>query len=113
MPKKRFSAEQIVVVLRQIEVLMSQGKAAPVACREAGISQQSYYRWRKEYGGLELHQLERCWRIAVFRGAGRQSGRPGVRRDRTYPGCLLPPAGAARGLQVSRCNVLEYLLLKR
>ena len=39
MPKKRFSAEQIVTVLRQIEVLMSQGKAAPVACREAGISQ--------------------------------------------------------------------------
>ena len=54
MLKKRFSAEQIVVVLRQIEVLMSQGKAAPVACREAGISQQSYYRWRKEYGGLEF-----------------------------------------------------------
>src|SRR5207344_2854919 len=40
MPKKRFSAEQIVTVLRQVEVLMSQGKAAPVACREAGISQQ-------------------------------------------------------------------------
>src|SRR5258708_35355066 len=52
MPKKRFKAEQIVVLLRQIEVLMSQGKAAPVACREAGISQQSYYPWRKEYGGL-------------------------------------------------------------
>ena len=59
MPKKRFSAEQIVVLLRQIEVLMSQGKAAPIACREAGISQQSYYRWRKEYGGLELDQAKR------------------------------------------------------
>ena len=59
MPKKRFNAEQIVTVLRQIEVLMSQGKAAPVACREAGISQQSYYRWRKEYGGLELDQARR------------------------------------------------------
>lgn len=47
------------MVLRQIEVLMSQGKAAPVACREAGISQQSYYRWRKEYGGLELDQAKR------------------------------------------------------
>ena len=55
----RRSAEQIVTVLRQIEVLMSQGKAAPVACREAGISQQSYYRWRKEYGGLELDQARR------------------------------------------------------
>ena len=59
MPKKRFSAEQIVTVLRQNEVLMSQGKAAPVACREAGISQQSYYRRRKEYGGLELDQARR------------------------------------------------------
>ena len=59
MPKKALSAEQIVVLLRQIEVLMSQGKTAPIACREAGISQQSYYRWRKEYGGLELDQAKR------------------------------------------------------
>ena len=44
MPKKRFSAEQVVTLLRQIEVLIAQGKSAPVACREAGISQQSYYR---------------------------------------------------------------------
>jgi len=38
---------------------MSQGKTAPVACREAGISQQSFYRWRKEYGGLEVDQAKR------------------------------------------------------
>ena len=59
MPKKRFSAEQIVILLRQIEVLISQGKSAPIACRDAGIWQQSYYRWRKEYGGLELDQARR------------------------------------------------------
>jgi putative transposase len=59
MPKKRFSAEQIVILLRQIEVLISQGKSVPIACRDAGISQQSYYRWRKEYGGLELDQARR------------------------------------------------------
>lgn len=59
MPEKRFSAEQIVVLLRQIEVLLSQGKSAPVACREAGISQQSFYRWRKEYGGLAIEQAKR------------------------------------------------------
>jgi putative transposase len=59
MSKKRFSAEQIVILLRQIEVLISQGKSAPIACRDAGISQQSYYRWRKEYGGLELDQARR------------------------------------------------------
>ena len=59
MPKKRFSAEQIVALLRQIEVAMGQGKSAQLACREAGISEQSYYRWRKEYGGLQLEQAKR------------------------------------------------------
>ena len=59
MPKKRFSAEQIVVLLRQIELSMGQGKSTPIACREAGISEQSYYRWRKEYGGLQVDQAKR------------------------------------------------------
>jgi transposase-like protein len=59
MPKKRFSAEQIVVLLRQIEVAMGAGKSAQLACREAGISEQSFYRWRKEYGGLDLDQARK------------------------------------------------------
>ena len=59
MPKKRFSAEQIVMLLRQIEVAMGQGKSTPISCREAGMSEQSYYRWRKEYGGLQLEQAKR------------------------------------------------------
>lgn len=59
MPKKRFSAEQIVTLLRQIEVLMAQGKSALEAYRDAGISQQSFYRRRKEYGGLEIDQAKR------------------------------------------------------
>src|ERR1035438_10897127 len=59
MPKKRFSAEQIVTLLRQMELSMAQGKSAPEACRTAEISQQSYYRWRKEYGGLEIDQAKR------------------------------------------------------
>lgn len=44
---------QAMTVLRQVEVLMAQGKATAEACREAGISQQSYYRWRKEYGACD------------------------------------------------------------
>jgi putative transposase len=52
MPKKRFSAEQIVTLLRQIEVAMGQGKSTQVACRNAGISGQSFCRWRKEYRGV-------------------------------------------------------------
>ena len=59
MPKKRFSAEQIVTLLRQIEVVMGQGKSIQIACRDAGISEQSFYRWRKEYGGLQVEQARR------------------------------------------------------
>jgi transposase-like protein len=59
MGKRGFGAEQIVSKLRQIEVLMAQGKAAVLACKEVGVSEQSYYRWRKEYGGLEIDQAKR------------------------------------------------------
>ena len=59
MPRKNFSAEQIVTLLRQIEVSISQGKTTSIACREAAISEVSYYRWRKEYGGLQLDQAKR------------------------------------------------------
>jgi transposase-like protein len=59
MPKKRFSAEQIVMLLRQIDVATAQGKSISVACREAEISDQSFYRWRKEYGGLDLDQARK------------------------------------------------------
>ena len=43
----------------QIEVLLAQGKTAALACKDAGVSQQNYYRWRKEYGGLEIDQAKR------------------------------------------------------
>jgi putative transposase len=59
MPKKRFSSEQIIAKLRQIEVQLAHGKSIALACKEAGISKQSYYRWRKEYGGLQIEQARR------------------------------------------------------
>ena len=59
MAKKRFSPEPIVTLLRQIEVTIGQGKSAQLAYREAGISKQNFYRWRKEYGGLDLDQARR------------------------------------------------------
>ena len=59
MPKKSFGPEQIIAKLRQIEVLIAQGKSVAVACKEAEISEQTYYRWRKEYGGLRLDQAKR------------------------------------------------------
>ena len=60
MPRgRKVSPEQVVVVLRQIEVQTAQGKSLGMACREAGISEQSYYRWRKEYGGVAVEQAKR------------------------------------------------------
>jgi len=59
MPMKRYKPEQIVNLLRQIEVGIANGKTHPVAFREAGITEQTYYRWRKEYGGLKVDQAKR------------------------------------------------------
>jgi len=59
MPMKRYNAEQIVTLLRQIEVGIANGKPTPQACQEAEITIQTYYRWRKEYGGLKLNQAKR------------------------------------------------------
>jgi putative transposase len=59
MARKGFTPEQIVAKLRQIEVQLSQGRSIALACRDAEISEQSYYRWRKEYGGLQLEQAKR------------------------------------------------------
>jgi transposase-like protein len=59
MAKKRFSPEQIITYLRQVEIMVSQGKTAGEACRQIGVTEQTYYRWRKEYGGMEVDQLKR------------------------------------------------------
>ena len=60
MPRgRKVSPEQIVVTLRQIEVQLAQGQSLALACKEAGISEQSYYRWRREYGGIPLEQARR------------------------------------------------------
>ena len=59
MPKKPFSPEQIISKLREAEVMISQGKTVGEICRSLGISDQTYYRWRKEYGGLKTDQAQR------------------------------------------------------
>jgi hypothetical protein len=56
---QKTGAEQVVLKLRQIEVQTAQGRSLAIACREAEISEQSYYRWRKEYGGLQIDQARR------------------------------------------------------
>jgi len=59
MAKKRFGPEQVVSKLRQIEVLMGEGKSLRQALRGGGITDATYYRWRKEYGGLKGDQAKR------------------------------------------------------
>ena len=56
---RRYKPEQIVNLLRQIEVGIANGKQTPQACKEAEITVQTYYRWRKEFGGLKLDQAKR------------------------------------------------------
>ena len=59
MSTKRYKPEQVVNILRQIEVEIANGKTTPQACRDAQITVQTYYRWRKEYGGLKVGQAKR------------------------------------------------------
>ncbi len=59
MAKKTFKAEDIINKLREAEVLTSQGKTVSEVCRALGISDQTYYRWRKEYGGMGTEQAKR------------------------------------------------------
>ena len=56
---KRVKPEQIVAKLRQIEVLIGQDRSLDEACKQAEIHKQTYYRWRKEYGGMEVSQAKR------------------------------------------------------
>ncbi len=59
MKRKRHSAEQVISKLREAEVLLQMGQAVPQACRRLGVTVQTYYRWRKEYGGMRVDQAKR------------------------------------------------------
>ena len=59
MPTKRHSREEIIGKLREVEIRMGQGVSAADAVRGIGVTEQTYYRWRKEYGGLKLDQAKR------------------------------------------------------
>jgi len=59
MPKKNYTPEQIINSLREAEVLLSQGNTTAEAARQLGITEQTYYRWRKEYGGMRINQAKR------------------------------------------------------
>ena len=59
MAKKRHTAEQIISKLREAEVLLAKDTKMPQVCRSLGVTEQTYYRWRKEYGGVRTDQFKR------------------------------------------------------
>jgi transposase-like protein len=59
MKKKGFTPEQIINMLREAEVLLSQGSTAVEVVRKLGVTEQTYYRWRREYGGMRIEQAKR------------------------------------------------------
>ena len=59
MSRKRYTPEQIISMLREAEVALSQGQTVGQVCRVPGVSEQSYYRWCREYGGLKIDQAKR------------------------------------------------------
>jgi transposase-like protein len=77
--KKRHSAEQIVALLRQADVALGKGEKVPEVCKQLGISEQTYYRWRTKYGGMdpqmarqlqELQELHRAKQPVPTRSSG-------------------------------------------
>ena len=59
MGRRRYSPEQIIGMLREAEVSMAQGQTVGQVCRSLGIVEQTFYRWRREYGGLKIEQAKR------------------------------------------------------
>jgi putative transposase len=65
MVRKGYTPEQIIGKLREAEVLLSQGNAISAACKKIGVSDYTYYRWRKEYGGMRVEQAKRLKELEV------------------------------------------------
>lgn len=59
MPRKTFTSEQIINKLRQAEVLISEGNSVAQVCKKLEVTEQTYYRWRKEYGGMKVEQAKK------------------------------------------------------
>jgi transposase-like protein len=59
MSRKRFTPEQIIGILREADVKLSQGRSVEQLCRELSLTEQTYYRWRREYGGMKVTQARR------------------------------------------------------
>ena len=73
MSRKRYTPEQIIGMLREAEVALSQGQTVGQVCRTLGVSKQSYYRWYKEYGGFRTDQAKRLKELKKENGQLRKT----------------------------------------
>ena len=73
MSRKRYRPEEIIAKLREAEVLLGQGKRVPEMLKVLGISEVTYYRWRKEYGGMNVSQAKRLKELEVENGRLRRA----------------------------------------
>ena len=73
MASKNHTVEQIIGKLREAEVRLSQGETVAQVCRSLGVAQQTYYRWRKQYGGLKVNQAKRLKELEPENGRLRQA----------------------------------------
>ena len=84
MARKRHGAEEIITKIREAELMLSKGKRVPQACKKIGVTEQTYYRWRKEYGGLKLDQAKRLKELekenARLKKLVADAPHPGLRR---------------------------------
>jgi transposase InsO family protein len=96
MPKKRYTPEEIVAKLRQVDVLVSEGQNIADAIRQIGVSEVTYYRWRQEYGGLKTEQVKRLKELETENARLSQGDlRPDAGQAHSAgggPGKLLSPA---------------------
>ena len=128
MANKRPKPEEIVTKLRQVEVLMGQGMSRLDAIRQIGVVEQTYYRWRKQYGGMGVEQLKELKRLQKENEQLRRAGRAmvGVRRPRLCNGrnlriadfrfqrsCGMPRKSALLKLQCSAVRPVKTRLRPR
>ena len=108
MPRKRYSTEQIITKLRQAEVELGRGLKTPQVCKTLGISEQTYYRWRKEYGGLRLDQAKRLKALERENTQLKKLVGPGARprdSERGDLGKLLSPPRRRQAVAHVRCQL--------
>jgi len=65
MPKKRYNAEDIIHKLREADVLLGQGRTVTEVCKQLSVTDQTYYRWRKAYGGMKVDQAKRLKQLVA------------------------------------------------